>query len=234
MRTDTALILVGMAGVGLYLVGAFDGISEPDDEMPQGVSVLDQTLSYFDPNAWSFAQFLGMEDTPVDMADANIQAFLRVIRYAEGTSGPNGYRQIFATRGGPNLFDSWADHPRVAKQFKVGDKTLWTSAAGAYQFMAVSPRPAPLKPTSVNTWDRLQAKLGLADFSPASQDRAAVELIAEAGALQDVKAGRFDQAINKCRGIWASLPGATYGQPTKDLRTLRNVYAANGGTITTA
>lgn len=234
MRTDTALILVGMAGAALYLVGAFDGLTEPDDEMPQGVSVMDQTLSYFDPNAWSLAQFFGLENDTVNMNDSNVQAFLRVIRYAEGTSGPNGYRQIFATRGGPNLFDSWEDHPRVAKQFKVGSKTLWTSAAGAYQFMAVSPRPEPLKPTSVNTWDRLKAKLGLPDFSPASQDRAAVELISEAGALQDVLAGRFDQAISKCRGIWASLPGATYGQPTKDLGTLRNVYAANGGTITRA
>lgn len=222
----TELILLGVVGVvaGLYLVGAFD---QPADEMPQEVGLLDQATNYLDPYSWDLSSFYDDSDP---MNNANVQAFLQVIRYAEGTQGPGGYNTIFRTRSGLNTFTNMADHPRVAKQFKSGDKTLWTSAAGAYQLMAISMKPDGTT-TRIDTWDRLQKKLGLPDFSPDSQDRAAIGLIDECGALGDVKAGRFDAAISKCRGIWASLPGATYGQPTKQIADLRNVFAQAGGTI---
>lgn len=158
-------------------------------------------------------------------AQRNEAAFLRMIRFAEGTAGPNGYRTLF----GGGLFSSFADHPRKAKQFTDGKgRKLWTSAAGAYQFMAVSPLPTGGS-TKVNTWDRIKAKLGLKDFGPASQDAAALELIREAGALADVRAGRFETAVSKVRGIWASLPGAGYAQPEKSISSLRGVYAQAGG-----
>jgi len=173
------------------------------------------------PNIFNQAKDILMP-TDEDQAQANIQAFLLTIRTAEGTAGPNGYRTLF----GGSLFSDMSDHPRQVKRY--GDK--WTSAAGAYQFMAVSPIPGGGS-TRVNTWDRISARLGLPDFSPASQDAAAVELIREAGALGDVRAGRFDQALNKCRGIWASLPGAGYGQPERSLDTLRTAYLNAGGTV---
>lgn len=158
-------------------------------------------------------------------AKRNEAAFLRMIRYAEGTAGANGYRTMF----GGGLFSSFADHPRKAHQFTDGNgRKLWTSAAGAYQFMAVSPLPSGGQ-TKVNTWDRIKAKLGLKDFSPAAQDAAAIELIREAGALADVRAGRFDSAVGKVRGIWASMPGAGYAQPEKALSSLRGIYAQAGG-----
>lgn len=229
-----ALILLGLASAGLYVSGALDGVSvaDPADEVPQGVSLLDQTFNYLDPYAWDLSGFLGTTQSD-PMSNTNVQAFLMVIRYAEGTGGPNGYRAVFATKGGPNLFGSFDDHPRIAKQFTSQGKTLWTSAAGAYQLMAVSPKPDGTS-TRVNTWDRLQAKLGLTDFTPASQDRCAIELISECNALGDVQAGRFDAAIAKCRGIWASLPGATYGQPTKALNDLRVAFTNAGGTLNQA
>lgn len=160
-------------------------------------------------------------------AEANTAAFLAMIRTAEGTAGPNGYRTLF----GGALFDGWADHPRRAARFtdRAG-RQLWTSAAGAYQFMAVSPIPTGGS-TRVNTWDRLAERLGLTDFSPASQDAAAIELIREAGALGDVRAGRFDTAVGKVRKIWASMPGAGYAQPEKSLEALRYAYLNNGGSL---
>lgn len=164
-----------------------------------------------------------MNDTT--QARDNERAFLMMIRHAEGTAGPNGYRTLFGGR----LFNGWADHPRIATQFTDGaGRRLWTSAAGAYQFMAVSKLPN-LRTTKVDTWDRLKAKLRLKDFSPASQDAAALELIREAGALADVRGGRFEAAVQKVRGIWASMPGAGYSQPEKTMASLRAVYARNGG-----
>lgn len=160
-------------------------------------------------------------------AQVNIRAFLATIRYAEGTAGPQGYRMLFGGR----LFEGYADHPRIAQQFTDGaGRRLWTTAAGAYQFMAVSPLPTG-GTTKVDTWDRIKRKLGLTDFSPYSQDLAAIELIREAGALADVRAGRFAQAVAKVRGIWASLPGAGYAQPEKTLAALQRVYTRAGGTI---
>ncbi len=233
MKLTPVTAIAALAGVGavLYLVGAFDGFDlagQDVEEVPQGVPLFEQAVLTLDPRTWDFTGFLDSTDP---MNDPNVNAFLKVIRFSEGTAGPNGYQAIFATRGGPNFFNDFSDHPRVAKSFTANGKTLWTSAAGAYQFMAVSDLPSG-GTTRVNTWDRLRAKLSLPDFSPASQDRAAVELISEAGALNDVKAGRFDQAISKCKGIWASLPGATYGQPTQKLADLRNVYQQAGGTRT--
>lgn len=167
-----------------------------------------------------------------DRGDANVRAFLAMIRTAEGTADGNGYRALFGHRpDAPRLFTGWADHPRIASQFTDRNgRRLWTSAAGAYQFMAISRTPTG-GATTVDTWDRVSRALGLPDFSPASQDAAAVELIRRRGALADVRAGRFEAAVGKCRAEWASLPGAGYGQREVDLDTLAQAYADAGGSF---
>jgi len=74
--------------------------------------------------------------------------------------------------------------------------------------------------------------MGLKDFSPASQDLAALGRIAARGALDDVLAGRFTLAISKINKEWASLPNSPYGQPTQTLTGALAVYQSNGGTMT--
>lgn len=151
-------------------------------------------------------------------ADSNVRAFLDMIAYAEGTSGPNGYRTMF----GGTLTDSYADHPRKLFTFKNSrGEVLKTSAAGRYQFLG-------------STWDELKRKLGLQDFGPASQDAGAIELIRQRGALNDVKAGRIVDAIAKVRSVWASLPGAGYAQPERSITNLLTAYANAGGAVLTA
>lgn len=141
-------------------------------------------------------------------AEPNVQAVLTTIRTGEGTAGPNGYRMLY----GGELFYTFADHPR--KAITAGGIT--STAAGAYQILA-------------RTWDDVAPPLELPDFSPQSQDIAAVALIRRRGALADVRAGRFDDAIAKLGKEWASLPGSPYGQPTISLDRARDVYAAAGG-----
>lgn len=152
-----------------------------------------------------------------DVAARNERAALDTIAFAEGTSGANGYRMMF----GGGLVDSLADHPRRFFTFtnKAG-QTLRTSAAGRYQFLS-------------RTWDALASKLNLPDFGPESQDRAALELIRERGALADVRAGRFESFIAKCAPVWASLPGAGYAQPERKLSQLVAAYTQAGGTLET-
>ena len=150
---------------------------------------------------------------------ARLKAFLYMIRYSEGTLGLAGYKTLY---GGRAWTGSDATHPAL-----MGWRGLLLSAAhcrgaglspgcvstaaGAYQFLK-------------GTWSRLAQKHSLPDFGEDSQDRAAIELIREAGALDDVVAGNFSIAVNKVRKIWASLPGAGYGQGERSMLALANVY----------
>jgi len=142
----------------------------------------------------------------------NLYAFLNMLRYGEGTTGPNGYRTLF----GGGTFDSFADHPRVKIRRKLGGKFITSSAAGAYQFLE-------------GTWDECAAALDLPDFSPASQDRAARFLIHRRGAMGDIIAGHFSAAVKKCNKEWASLPGSPYGQPVLTMSRVLALYTACGG-----
>lgn len=143
----------------------------------------------------------------------NLQAFLDMIAVSEGTKhlGENGYNVLV----GGTLFEGYADHPR---QLVTLNPQLKSTAAGRYQILA-------------RYFDAYRRTLGLPDFSPASQDAIAVQMIREQKALADVEAGRFAVAVEKCRNIWASLPGAGYGQHENTLAKLQHAYLQHGGTL---
>lgn len=142
----------------------------------------------------------------------NLKAFLLMIQYAEGTIGMNAYRILY----GGSLFNDYSRHPNIA----ITKWTVTSTAAGAYQFLH-------------STWAALQRDLRLPDFSPASQDKAAIELIRRKEALSDVLEGNIIHAIYKCRKIWASFPGAGYGQSEKSLQSLLQFYIKAGGQLLT-
>lgn len=143
----------------------------------------------------------------------NLKAFLLMLQFSEGTYGPNAYRTLY----GGSLFNGYDAHPNII----IHKWGISSSAAGAYQFL-------------YNTWAELAQALGLDNFSPINQDRAAVELIRRKGALADVMAGRIALAILKCRKIWASLPNAGYGQKEKTFNQLAMVFQYLGGKNTDA
>lgn len=146
-------------------------------------------------------------------AGDNVCAFLDMLAFAEGTilyGGDDGYNVLV----GGKTFDSYEKHPKVyvpLTRYKVT-----SSAAGRYQFLW-------------KTWQALALKLNLPDFGPVSQDRAAIELIRERKALLDVREGNIILAIQKCRPIWASLPGAGYGQREHKMTDLLREYSKAGG-----
>lgn len=150
-----------------------------------------------------------------DLENENVRAFLMAIRVCEGTAGPAGYQTLF----GGKQFDGFAQHPNQRIPFTQTDgKQNFSTAAGAYQFLAP-------------TWAGLQKSIGLQTFSPANQDRGAIELIRRVGALEDVKAGNFVEAIDRCATVWASLPASKYPQPKRTLEFARRAYLSNGGVI---
>lgn len=142
-----------------------------------------------------------------------------MIAVSEGTQpiGDRGYNCIVgSTTQKPVLFDSYADHPRVLVDLGNG---LKSSAAGRYQILE-------------RYFDAYKALLGLKDFSPKSQDDIALQMIRERGAFADVAAGRFEEAVAKCSNIWASLPGAGYGQHENTLASLKQAFTQAGGVPT--
>ncbi|AYL42266.1 glycoside hydrolase family 104 protein [Citrobacter freundii] len=156
----------------------------------------------------------------------NLQAFLDTLAWSEGTSTSpatkcNGYDVIVTgVDGKPEIFTDFSDHPfnkgRPSKQ--INSRGLTSNASGRYQFM-------------LKDWAHYKAQLGLTDFSPESQDKWAIQLIKERKALPDIEAGNIASAVSKCRNIWASLPGAGYGQREHSMDDLIARYKAAGGTV---
>lgn len=152
----------------------------------------------------------------------NVGPFLDMLaRGGEGTdisSQPSKMMGYDVLVGG-GTFDCFDDHPRkVVKIIQRNGTVIHSSAAGRYQFIRT-------------TWDGLRRKLSLPDFGPISQDLAAQELLVNCGAAALLAKGKFDEAVHAARKIWASLPGAGYGQREESLSKLRELYRQAGGTF---
>jgi muramidase (phage lysozyme) len=154
-------------------------------------------------------------NTETTELNATTKVFLGTIPWAEGTAEANGY-QLISTGV---YFSHFQDHPRQRECVMYQGKELCSDAAGRYQFLST-------------TWDRIALKLQLPDFSPRSQDLAALELIREQGAFEDLETEQWESAIYKVAPVWASLPSSysgrsVYEQPSKSIEQLRSVYASN-------
>lgn len=159
------------------------------------------------PEAFAVDDFTAIEDR-------NVAAFLETLKFAEGTLGRSQeYDVLFGYNADPSrVFTDFSRHPRVY------DRAHDTTAAGAYQI-------------NWPTYLDVAPDLGITDFSPASQDLIAIELIRRAGALDDVRAGNFEAAVAKLGGRWASLPSSRAGQPVRSLDSLLSAFLRAGGTL---
>ena len=98
---------------------------------------------------------------------------------------------------GGELFTDYSDHPR--KLVTLNPK-LKSTGAGRYQLLS-------------RWWDAYRKQLGLKDFiSRKVRTLWHCNQIKERGATPCVDRGDIRQAIDRCSNIWASLPGAGYGQ----------------------
>lgn len=156
----------------------------------------------------------------------NMKAMLDTIAVTEGTSTHkltknDGYDVIVTgIDGQPEIFTDYSTHPfaggRPGKIFnKAGQRS---TASGRYQHL-------------VKDWEHYRTQLKLPDFSPASQDRWAIQLIKERKAVSDIENGNIESAIKKICNIWASLPGAGYGQHEFSMAKVIQIYQSKGGTV---
>lgn len=121
------------------------------------------------------------EPTGEDVVAAGLQGYERGMLNAISRPESGGQYNIrFGGADGPQTFDDFSQHPAVFVERKDGRVS---SAAGRYQF-------------TKTTWDQVSKELGLTDFSPESQDRAAIYLARQVYNKQ-VGAGEltFDQIL---------------------------------------
>lgn len=225
-------------GVIALLVGAFLLLRGNKAQAAQ-VSVQDQDTSSAPREADSNPEYVPPTSEPMtnlpptnerDELSKRIQAFLFMIRacehvYPRDVLGGEAY-QIFY--GGRKFYDL-SDHPTITGELrpvKLSDSVCAasglgpgcvSSAAGAYQFI----RP---------TWTRLRdLSPRLPDFSPASQDEAAIRLLDELGVIQLLREGDVTGAIAQASGTWASLPGSKAQQGPKTALYALDRYAEGLG-----
>jgi muramidase (phage lysozyme) len=155
---------------------------------------------------------------PTGDPTSNRQAFLDMIAQSEvGTAllaeTDNGYNVLVgATASNPMTFSDYSTHPNIL------NRALDSTAAGRYQI-------------NFPTFQTLSRQTGLSDFSPSTQDAFALQLAANKGALSDIDAGNISAAIAKCKGVWASFAGATYGQRTNSLDSMLAWFQNAGGVL---
>lgn len=159
----------------------------------------------------------------------NRKAFLDMLAVSEGTSTSpatrnNGYDVIVTgVDGKPEIFTDYSTHPFAngRKSKVINSKGLTSNASGRYQFM-------------LKDYAHYKAQLHLNDFGPVCQDLWAIQLIRERGALPLIDGGQFAVAVQRCSNLWASLPGAGYGQHENSMEKLRQAYLDAGGELYTA
>lgn len=210
-KLNPGLVVALTAAAGLWLFSrSTRGEAVVADVFDYGGEVIDYGVDY------------------MRLRDDNIRAFLTLIGWSEGTERElDPYRVVY---GYSRVIYDLSDHPAVTGEWR-GERLpdamcaaaglspgCISTAAGRYQMI----RP---------TWLAAKQALGLPDFGPDSQDRAALWLIERRGALEDVQEGRVADAIAKVRREWASLPSSGWGQPERPLASLIDVYRTAGGTL---
>lgn len=147
----------------------------------------------------------------------NIHAFLKAIAEAEGGGYDFKYGAIKEKRNDPWRFTDYSTHPGPG----FGGKT---TAAGMYQ-------------ENIDTWREMGGNMGLSDFTPATQDLIAVEILRVIKVVESIKSGDINAALDKASHRWSSLPqgkgkaGYYPKQPSVSFESFESNYKLFGGTI---
>lgn len=199
------LLIVAVAAAVYFLGGSSSGATAGDQDVSGGDlgGAEGDLMNLFDMTTGN---------------SSNRSAFLSMIGQSEVGAAligetDSGYNVLVgATPSNPMTFSDYSTHPDIL------NPALDSTAAGLYQI-------------NHPTWLTLSKQTGLTDFSPATQDAMAIQLITNKGALSDVDAGNFQSAVQKCGPVWASLGYNSYAQPTNALASLQAWFQAAGGVI---
>lgn len=204
-----------------------------DEEIPDVGATISETTSFDDNYGYDDEAVIDYYennetsdgDFYVADPDQMLSAFLYMIRRAEHAPHDVASSADYQTFFGGSKFNNMSNHPVLtgekrgvalsADQCRAAGYSSGicvSTAAGAYQII-------------VPTWKRIRAiEPELIDFSDASQDQAAVRILDEIGALDMIRAGNIEKAIEIASKQWASLPGSKAKQNPKSLQTVLAYY----------
>ena len=115
---------------------------------------------------------------------------------------------------GGELFTDYSTPPQTCH----AKPKLKSTGAGRYQLLS-------------RWWDAYRKQFGLKDFLSEKSDAVALQQIKERVALTYDWSCDIRQAIDRCSNIWASLPGAGYGQFEHKADSLIAKFKEAGGTV---
>lgn len=146
-----------------------------------------------------------------ESVDPRVHAFLDMIGVLE-TDSADSYDVFY----GGSRFSDFSDHPSITGE-KIGVPlpVAVCRAAGIASGACVSTAAGKYQ-INEPTWRDVRAQYpALSDFSPASQDAAAIRLLQKTGALDALLRDDFDAALRLASTRWASLPYSTAQQNPK-------------------
>jgi muramidase (phage lysozyme) len=154
----------------------------------------------------------GLFDWSTMNTDNNVTAFLALIRHIEANDD-------YTVIAGGDHFSDFSEHPFVLNPNRP--KLLGTTASGGYQMVK-------------GTWIMARDALGLTDFSPASQDAAAIWIlqVKRPGAYDAVAKGDFSIAVSLLQNEWESFAKMMQGTYPITYNDAQDFYTSNGGTLT--
>jgi lysozyme len=195
--------LIPIGGIGIALYAA----SQTSTPIPDGTDPTPDSSPIDYNGGTDGTDFLDslMNTTPTVSPgpNGNITAFLAVIRAGESSNNYGAYV-------GGGSFTDFSHHPALPP-------TNWpgipgpSHACGAYQF-------------EPGTWLECQKALNLPDFSPASQDAAAIYLLQRRGAYTAIQNSDIQSACDLLKNEWQMFTQAKWS-----VANVTATYQANGG-----
>lgn len=200
------IVAAGLAvGYGLFKTFDYENPIQTLDEKNSGDTLSDMLIKL--ARSFNFVGVSNMRNVDRSLVNnKNVRAMFKVIRSGESNLTPAAYSILC----GGGQFSDFADHPRP-----VLPRPCTRGASGAFQI-------------TIATWDWVRGIMRLPDFTPESQELAALGLMAYRGALPAVLAGNLPLAFERLRKEWTSLPGAAENQLLSATKAAK-IFADNGG-----
>ena len=157
-----------------------------------------------------------LEENKEYLANPNVSAFLKAIAFAEGGGYNFKYGAIKDKKNDKWRFTDFSTHPGAGFGGVI-------TAAGMYQI-------------TIDTWvDHGKKAMGLTDFTPATQDLIAVDLLRSVGVIDKIKDGDIAGSMSPAARKWSSLPKGPGlpnwypPQPYIKFEDFENSYKSYGG-----
>lgn len=217
----SGLILAGAAIAALF---ALKANAAQGDEIPMGATDPDT-----DPADDDISGDFIMPDLNNSTVDQRRAAALFMLRRCEHKAADVAEGSDYQTFYSGIVFWDMSDHPAITGEVQpvqlsaqmcinagYADGICFSTAAGAYQIT----RP---------TWKEFRGMPGsadyLPDFTPESQDAAALRIMQKVGALALIDAGDIAGALPRLGKRWASIPGAVGKQGQRSVQFALDAFS---------